>query len=129
MAPLRERLGQRGARLWGYCLMPNHVLPIVDGKSGRTVVLPVRPDFAEELRRWLADKPAGRRLWGGVWAKERHGAEMMQIDLTAANVEYEDNQGRVSDFHAPRHTFISNLARAGVHPRNARPWPATAPST
>lgn len=24
------------------------------------------------------------------------------------------------DFHALRHTFISNLARAGVHPRNAQ---------
>jgi hypothetical protein len=55
-----------------------------------------------------------------VWAKERHGAEMMQIDLTAANVEYEDDNGRFADFHALRHTFISNLARAGVHPRNAQ---------
>jgi site-specific recombinase XerD len=26
----------------------------------------------------------------------------------------------VVDFHALRHTFISNLARAGVHPRNAQ---------
>jgi hypothetical protein len=26
----------------------------------------------------------------------------------------------VVDFHALRHTFITNLARAGVHPRNAQ---------
>jgi hypothetical protein len=45
---------------------------------------------------------------------------MIRIDLTAADVEYEDDRGRVVDFHALRHTFISNLARAGVHPRNAQ---------
>ncbi|MFW5690732.1 MAG: tyrosine-type recombinase/integrase, partial [Planctomycetota bacterium] len=35
-------------------------------------------------------------------------------------MEAEDDRGRVVDFHALRHTFISNLARAGVHPRNAQ---------
>jgi hypothetical protein len=45
---------------------------------------------------------------------------MIRIDLTAADVECEDDRGRVLDFHALRHTFISNLARAGVHPRNAQ---------
>jgi len=44
---------------------------------------------------------------------------MIRIDLTAADIDYEDNSGRFADFHALRHTFISNLARAGVHPRNA----------
>jgi hypothetical protein len=45
---------------------------------------------------------------------------MIRIDLTAADIEYEDDRGRVVDFHALRHTFITNLARAGVHPRNAQ---------
>jgi hypothetical protein len=45
---------------------------------------------------------------------------MLRIDMTAADLEYEDDRGRVADFHALRHTFISNLARAGVHPRNAQ---------
>ena len=45
---------------------------------------------------------------------------MIRIDLTAADIEAEDDRGRVVDFHALRHTFISNLARAGVHPRNAQ---------
>ena len=69
---------------------------------------------------WLADKPADEPVWPGKWAKGRHGAEMIRIDQTAADVEYEDDRGRVADFHALRHTFISNLARAGVHPRNAQ---------
>ncbi len=31
-----------------------------------------------------------------------------------------DHAGRVADFHALRHTFISNLARGGVHPKLAQ---------
>ena len=45
---------------------------------------------------------------------------MIRIDLTAADVDYEDDRDRVADFHALRHTFISNLARAGVPPPNAQ---------
>jgi len=45
---------------------------------------------------------------------------MMRLDLANANVDYEDTNKRVADFHALRHTFISNLARAGVHPRSAQ---------
>jgi len=89
-------------------------------KNGEEAVLPLRSDVAAAIRKWLADKPARQRLWGGEWASQRHGAEMIRIDLTAADVEYEDDDGRVADFHALRHTFISNLARAGVHPRNAQ---------
>jgi len=33
---------------------------------------------------------------------------------------YADEAGRVADFDALRHTFISNLARGGVHPKLAQ---------
>ena len=33
---------------------------------------------------------------------------------------YRDAAGRVLDFHALRHTFVTNLARAGVHPKVAQ---------
>ena len=89
-------------------------------KNREEAVLPLRSDLVAALRRWLAAKPAGRPVWPGAWAGERRGAEMIRVDLTAADVEYEDDSGRVADFHALRHTFISNLARAGVHPRNAQ---------
>jgi integrase len=89
-------------------------------KNGQEAELPLRRDVATQVRNWLADKPAGRPVWPGTWASHRHGAEMIRIDLTAADVDYEDDRGRVVDFHALRHTFISNLARAGVHPRNAQ---------
>ena len=89
-------------------------------KNGEEAVLPLRSEVAAMVRDWLADKPANERLWPGEWASQRHGAEMIRIDLTAADIDYEDDEGRVADFHALRHTFISNLARAGVHPRNAQ---------
>jgi integrase len=89
-------------------------------KNGQEAELPLRRDVAAQVRNWLADKPAGEPVWPGKWASHRHGAEMIRIDLTAADIEYEDDRGRVVDFHALRHTFITNLARAGVHPRNAQ---------
>jgi hypothetical protein len=42
---------------------------------------------------------------------------MVRIDLTAAGIPYEDASGRVFDFHAIRHQFISSPAAAGVHPK------------
>jgi len=33
---------------------------------------------------------------------------------------FRDDAGRVLDFHAFHHTFITNLARAGVHPKQAQ---------
>jgi len=89
-------------------------------KNGAEAVLPLRRDIAEMLREWLVNKPTGNSVWPGKWASHRHGAEMIRNDLKAAGVDYEDAHGRVADFHALRHTFISNLSRAGVHPRNAQ---------
>ena len=33
---------------------------------------------------------------------------------------YKDSHGRFADFHANRHTFITNLSRAGVSPKTAQ---------
>ncbi len=89
-------------------------------KNGQEAIQPLRRDVAAMLAEYLADKSDAQPVWSGKWASHRHGAEMIRNDLTAADVEYEDDHGRVADFHALRHTFISNLARAGVHPRNAQ---------
>ena len=45
---------------------------------------------------------------------------MMRLDLERAGVPYVDAEGRVADFHANRHTFITNLCRAGVAPKVAQ---------
>ena len=39
---------------------------------------------------------------------------------TSDFLKYRDSQGRYADFHANRHTFITNLSRAGVSPKTAQ---------
>ena len=86
-------------------------------KNGREDALPVRPATAELLGEHCRLKTPGARLFG-MW--QTHGGEMLRDDLGAAGVDYEDDRGRVADFHALRHTFVSNLARSGVHPKVAQ---------
>ncbi|MCE9548279.1 MAG: site-specific integrase [Planctomycetia bacterium] len=76
--------------------------------------LPRREEVAEMLRADLTDARA-------AWLKEvetdpRLLAEREQSDF----LKYSDDAGHVADFHALRHTFISNLARGGVHPKLAQ---------
>ena len=100
-------------------------VPVVKCQSGYTknkndASIPIRHDIAKTLADWLLTKPANARVWSGKWAANRHGAKMIRHDLAVAGVEYRDSLGRVADFHALRHTFITNLVRAGVHPHNAQ---------
>ena len=37
-----------------------------------------------------------------------------RADLAAADIEYRDGTGRMCDFHALRHTFITNVVRSGA---------------
>jgi len=89
-------------------------------KNSQEAALPLRQDIAAMLRDWLEGRLAGERLWDGRWASDRQGSKMIKADLKVAGVPYKDANDRYADFHALRHTFISNLARAGVHPRNAQ---------
>ena len=46
--------------------------------------------------------------------------KMLRADLANAEIPYRDDSGRLCDFHALRHTFDTNRARGGVHPRVAQ---------
>lgn len=46
-------------------------------------------------------------------------AKMLRKDLEAALIPYCDDNGHVVDFHALRHTYITNLSRCGIHPKLA----------
>ncbi|KKL63521.1 hypothetical protein LCGC14_2174260 [marine sediment metagenome] len=45
---------------------------------------------------------------------------MLRADLAAAGIACQEASGRYADFRSLLHTFISDLARAGVHPKNAQ---------
>ncbi len=57
------------------------------------------------------------RLFPGTWFKK--AAKMLRADLDAAEIAYVTDEG-FADFHSLRHTFVSNLAAGGVHPKLAQ---------
>jgi integrase len=86
-------------------------------KSRKTKVQPLPPDVADLLRDYLRGKPAGRPRWGGTWARDRKGAEMLRLDLDAASIPYavEGPDGPLfADFHSLRHTYLTLGGRAGI---------------
>ena len=93
--------------------------PTVTVKAGyskrrRMDVLPLPSEILQAVRAWLAGKPAGQPLWPGKWAKQRYAGKILQCDLLVAKVDYVDANGLFADFHALRHTYITNLGRHGV---------------
>lgn len=115
-------------------------------KRRRHDVVPLHPVVVERLKEWLAArKPASpdeplfalRCAGGGL----RRTSKMMWTDLARARetwvgeaataeerdereqsdfLSYRDEAGLYADFHSNRHTFISNLGKAGVAPKVAQ---------
>lgn len=56
------------------------------------------------------------RLFPGTWTERAF--KMLRNDLEAAEIPYVTADG-IADFHSLRHTFFSNLAAGGVHPKLA----------
>ena len=116
-------------------------------KRRRQDVVPLHPEVATRLQSWLSEKkdlPASQPVFdlkasgGGL----RRTSLMMKLDLERARdawieeagksnkerkhreesdyLQYQDESGLYADFHANRHTFISNLAKSGVSPKVAQ---------
>jgi integrase len=88
-------------------------------KNKRKDSIPLHPVIVARLQSWFAQRPDMGptdpvfllRSPGGSW---RRTGYMMRLDLEAAGLPYRDEGGLYADFHSNRHTFISNLGRAGV---------------
>ncbi|MHB1524620.1 MAG: tyrosine-type recombinase/integrase [Candidatus Dormibacteria bacterium] len=97
--------------------VPTVTLSAQENKSRKLKVQPLPPDVAELLRAYLDGKPASLPLWGGTWASDNKGAEMLRGDLQAAGIPYvvEGPDGPLyADFHALRHTYLTLSGRAGI---------------
>jgi integrase/recombinase XerD len=108
----------------------------------------LHPAVVERFVAWLQAKPnvsantllfpVSGKVPGGT---ERKTHKMMQRDMDAARkawiedapdaeesqrrqdsdfLRYEDSNARYADFHSNRHTFITNLGRAGVSPKTTQ---------
>lgn len=105
-------------------------------KNRRLAVQPLPPDAADALRGYLRDKPAGEAVWPGRWSV--HAFFLVRSDLDAARaawletvqdasaraemeqsdfLAYCDSEGRCTDFHALRHSFISMVGKSGASPK------------
>ncbi|MCZ6851587.1 MAG: tyrosine-type recombinase/integrase [Planctomycetota bacterium] len=103
---------------------PTATVEAAHSKRRREDVQPLPQELADALREHLTsdmpDEPAFNM------PARRDNAIMFRADLDAAGIPYRDDAGRVADFHALRHTFISNLVRArgpsqdGAEPRTAQ---------
>ncbi|MHC4092618.1 MAG: tyrosine-type recombinase/integrase [Planctomycetota bacterium] len=111
---------------WGcldlYADTPTVTVKAAYSKHRRDDVLPLKPDTAAMLLRCresqgMVDPDA---LVFPAMPAKGHIARMLRADLAAAGIDYCDDAGKVADFHCLRHTFISNLARGGVHPKIAQ---------
>ena len=87
-------------------------------KNRRESVQPLPADVATALRDYLDGRPAAAPVWPGGWAGD--AADMLRLDLDAAGIAFRDAEGRVADFHALRHSYITLLQRSGVHPKLAQ---------
>lgn len=87
-------------------------------KHRRDDTLPLRPATAAMLGEYLLDRDPEKPVF--QLPRREEIASVLRVDLEAAGIPYRDNSGLVVDFHALRHTFITNLAQGGVHPKTAQ---------
>ena len=85
-------------------------------KNHRQACLPLHPELAAALLQFRpANASAGELAFKGLVPRSK----LFNRHLKAANIAKIDSQGRVVDFHSLRHTFCTNLHRAGVSQREA----------
>ncbi len=115
--------------------VPYVVLNPEDEKNRQGSDIPLRPDLAADLQRWLIDVLSVRqeecRLAGTLLPSRLPASEpllrvpsglarILDRDLEAAGIPKRDERNRVVDVHALRHTFGTHLCAAGVPLRTAQ---------
>jgi integrase len=83
-------------------------------KSRRADCLPLRADLAGELRRMRGDASETSRVFPSVPTMEEHRGY-----LSAAGIDWTDDNGLRADVHALRHTYGTLLSQSGASPREA----------
>ena len=85
-------------------------------KNHKQACLPLHPALVAALAEFRpAAALAGDLVFRGLVPRSK----AFNAHLTAAKITKVDTQGRVVDFHSLRHTFCTNLHRAGVSQREA----------
>ena len=136
LARLLDIAGQRGRKAWYLTAMLaglrkgdmqrlrwcdidfyNNTITISEGKARRVDLIPMHPQLAEELN--LRRDQAMATLTAKVFPTTVTDVTRRK-DFESANIQLQDDEGRVVDLHAMRTTLGTNLARAGVAPQLAQ---------
>ena len=120
------RLGDVANLYWESVDMSSNLLRIETKKTGRVVVLPMHPDFAEWLSgrtRGIGKAPvfpnlAGQAVagGGGLSVQFRNIVEEAGVTVKVVSRTGKGRSMNSKTFHGLRHSFISQLANAGVAP-------------
>ena len=89
-------------------------------KNRRTDTMPLQAELAAMLAKYFKHNPGLPLSPAFTMPKGNRGSKIIAHDLEEAGIAKVDACKRIVDFHSLRHTFITNLARAGVHPKIAQ---------
>jgi integrase len=91
---------------------PKVHLPKELTKNGKDANIPLRLDFAEELRSRIEESKLTSA--DRVFTVPSRIALVMRKDLELAGIAYRDDRGRVADFHSLRKCMATHLNKEGV---------------
>ncbi len=91
---------------------PHIVLDARHEKARRGATIPLRPDLAEDLRRWI-----GTRRDAPLFRVSENAVKVLNRDIAFAGIAKRDERGRTVCIHSLRHTHGTLLTKAGVAPR------------
>jgi integrase len=94
------------------------IKPRYNKKKRKERIQPIPRDLAKVLKEYIGERQDDELLFPNM-PDITNLAKILRKDLEAAKIPYRDNENRVVDFHALRHTYATNLARSGVHPKIA----------
>ncbi len=89
-------------------------------KRRRRDVQPLRADIASLFSDWKALRGDDSAVLVFPIKPHIRWADMIRDDLIEAGIDPVDAAGRSVDFHALRHTFITNLVKGGILPKVAQ---------
>jgi integrase/recombinase XerC len=101
--------------------IPTVALSVKRDKSRRGKLQPIPESFVPVFREYLKGKPAETIAWPGTWIEK--AAKIVRIDAVAAGLPITVNGPdgpEHLDFHALRHTYLTELGLSGVDLKSAQ---------
>ena len=97
------------------------VVKATTAKGKRKDVQQLRPELSQDIEKFLENRLPQAKVFGGRYVRlTDKTSKMIKADLANAGVDYQDEAGRVFDFHSLRGQCSSLLTASGVHPKVAQ---------